>query len=266
MRSGLFALIVLLASAQVSWADLSVVGGLSREKTARPGDSYEGTIELRNDSGFACDVRVYQTDYSFLATGETFYLESGSSSRSNAPWISVGPHWLTVPGHGNASLHYAVEVPGDSMLAGSYWSIIMIEPSALTTQIVRDNQGGARIGVKTQLRYGVQVVTDVGTDGTREITFRDSKLVERDDLRVLEIDVENSGNTWMSPLFSIELYDEDGTHRHHFESQRQRIYPGCSVRHSVDLTEVPCGNYKVLAVVDNRDKSVFGAQYDLRIE
>ena len=122
------------------------------------------------------------------------------------------------------------------------------------------------MGVKTLLRYGIQIVTDVGADGTREVTFQDSKLIERGDLRVLEIDVENSGNAWMSPFFSVELYDDDGTHRHHFESQRQRIYPGCSVRHSIDLTEVPCGSYKVLAVVDNRDESVFGAQYDLWIE
>ncbi len=266
MRSGLFTLVLLLALVQVSWGNLSAVGGLSREKIAQPGESYEGTIELRNDSESPCEVRIYQTDYSFLATGETFYLEPGTSTRSNARWLSVGPHWLTVPGQGKASIHYAVSVPDDSTLAGSYWSIIMIEPTAPTTQTVSENQGRGQIGVTTLVRYGIQIVTDVGTKGTREITFQDSKLVERGDFRVLEIDVENSGNTWMSPFFSIELYDDSGTHRHHFESQRQRIYPGCSVRHSIDLTEVPCGNYKALAVVDNRDESVFGAQYDLWIQ
>ena len=266
MRRGLFALTLLLVLAPASWGNLSVVGGLSREKTAGPGESYVGTIELRNDSGSACDVRVYQTDYSFQATGETFYLEPGTSTRSNARWMAVSPQWITVPGHGKASVHYTVEVPDDSVLAGSYWSLIMIEPTELTTQTVNADQGRGHMGVKTLLRYGIQIVTDVGADGTREVTFQDSKLIERGDLRVLEIDVENSGNAWMSPFFSVELYDDDGTHRHHFESQRQRIYPGCSVRHSIDLTEVPCGSYKVLAVVDNRDESVFGAQYDLWIE
>jgi hypothetical protein len=266
MKSGLFALILLLASAQVSWGNLSVVGGLSREKTARPGEYYEGAIELKNDGESACDVRIYQTDYSFVATGQTFYPESGVSIRSNARWIDVSPQWLAVPGHGKASVHYTVKVPDDSMLVGSYWSIIMIEPTALTTQTVRENQGRGQMGVTTLLRYGIQIVTDVGTGGSKEITFQDSKLVEREDLRVLEIDVENSGDTWMSPFFFIEIYDENGTHIHHFESRRQRIYPGCSVRHSVDLTEVPCGNYKVLAVADNRDEAVFGAQYDLWVK
>ena len=89
MRGGLLALILLAALAQTAWCNLSVVGGLAREKAADPSESYEGTIELRNDSTSPCEVRIYQTDYSFLATGETFYLESGSSSRSNALWLSV---------------------------------------------------------------------------------------------------------------------------------------------------------------------------------
>lgn len=265
MRGGLFALILLAASAQTAWCNLSVVGGLAREKAAGPSESYEGTIELRNDSTSPCEVRIYQTDYSFLATGETFYLESGSSSRSNALWLSVDPHWLTVPPHGKASVHYTVEVPDDSSLVGSYWSIIMIEPTELAVQTVSEDQGRGRMGVKTLVRYGVQIVTDVG-GGRKEVTFQDGKLVESGDHRFLEIDLENSGDTWMSPFFSVEIYDDSGAHSHHFEGQRQRIYPGCSVRHSVDLSEVPCGNYKVLAVVDNRDEAVFGAQYDLWIQ
>ena len=48
-----------------------------------------------------------------------------------------------------------------------------------------------------------------------------------------------------------------------FETDRKRLYPGTSVRYSVDLTEVASGSYQALVVVDNGDEHVFGAQYGL---
>lgn len=142
----------------------------------------------------------------------------------------------------------------------------MIEPMETDSQVISDKRGNGRMGVQTLVRYGVQIVTDIGEAGAGDIRFRDTRLVEDGDRRLLEIDLENIGDMWLSPSFSVELYDEDGNHAFHFDSRRQRIYPGCSVRHRLDLASVPEGKYKALAIADNRDDYVFGAQYDLWIE
>ena len=144
--------------------------------------------------------------------------------------------------------------------------MVMIEPMETDAQIISDKRGNGQMGVRTLVRYGVQIVTDIGDGGARDIRFRDTRLVEDGGRRLLEIDLENIGDMWLSPSFSVELYDEDGNHAFHFDSRQQRVYPGCSVRHRLDLASVPEGKYKALAIADNRDDYVFGAQYDLWIE
>jgi hypothetical protein len=266
MKRLVLTLVLLAALAGVARCGLTVAGGLSREHTARPGDKYEGTIQLKNEGETPYEVMVYQTDYAFLATGETFYGEPRSIPRSNAGWISFNPQWLSIPAMSTASLHYTVQVPEDPVLTGTYWSMIMLEPTTTLAQVLTTHDGEESIGLQTILRYGIQIVTDIGETAKHDIRFSRTQLIERDGARVLEIDLENVGETWMSPSISVELYDEGGTHSHHFDGQRLRVYPGCSVRHTIDLTGVLEGKYKALAIVDNSDDYVFGAQYDLWIE
>jgi hypothetical protein len=250
----------------ISSGGVAVLGGLSQEKTANPGDVYENTIHLKNDSETSCEVRIYQTDYAFLANGETSYDDPGTSPRSNADWLSISPRWVSVPGMSAVSVHYRVQVPDDADLQGTYWSVVMVEPTETMTQVVSDESGNRHVGIQTLVRYGVQIVTNIGDTGARDVLFRDTRLVKRDGQNLLEIDLENTGETWLLPLFSLELYDEKGTNSYHFDGQQQRVFPGCSVRHRIDLTGIPNGKYRALAIVDNRDEYVFGAQYDIWIE
>ena len=266
MKRCLFGLLFILLLAGAASGNLTVLGGLSHERTADRGDAYEGIIRVRNDDQTPCEIRAYQTDYAFQADGTTFYNDPGTSPRSNASWVSISPQWLTLPGMSTASIRYRVEVPPDDELHGSYWSMVMIEPTVAASQVISDEGGRNQIGLLTFVRYGVQIVTDIRDTGNTEIRFSDTKLVARDGRRLLEVDLENTGDTWLSPLFSVDLYDEQGAHAVHLDGERQRIYPGCSVRHQLDLTDIPDGQYKALAIVDNRDEYVFGAQYDLWIQ
>jgi len=50
------------------------------------------------------------------------------------------------------------------------------------------------------------------------------------------------------------------------EGGKFRIYPGCSVRHKIDLKDVPKGRYKALIVADNGDENIFGSRWNLEIE
>jgi hypothetical protein len=258
--------LLLTLLADVCLGGIVVVGGMSQQRTASPGEVYEGTILLKNSDQDPRTVKIYQTDYAFSADGETHYGQPGSAPRSNAGWISLSPQWVTVPGQGTAPIHYRIEVPNRLDLTGTYWSIVMVEPTVTTgPQMVSDEAGQAQIGVQTVLRYGIQIVTDVGETGTWDIRFQDKRLVENNGHKVLEMDVENIGERWLSPYLSVELYKADGTQAYRFEGQQLRIYPGCSVRHRVDLVDVREGKYKVLVLLDNKDEHIFGAQYELQV-
>jgi hypothetical protein len=199
--------------------------------------------------------------------GLTIYGDPGTSPRSNAGWISLGPRRVRVPPRSTARVHYRITVPETLSLRGTYWSIIMVEPvTSAGSQLVPDETGRNLLGVETVVRYGIQIVTDIGDAGNRQIRFLGKRLIEVGDTRMLEIDIENVGEWWLSPDFYLEIYDESGRRSHRFEGGRKRIYPGCSVTHQVDLTDVPAGSYTALAILDNREEDVFGAQYNLWID
>ncbi|MGB2697990.1 MAG: hypothetical protein WBD28_09070 [Candidatus Zixiibacteriota bacterium] len=259
--------VILFVSAEFSFAQVSVMGSLTQEATLQPGDKIEGKITLQNTAETSWEVTIYKNDYLFYADGSNIYGEPGNTTRSNASWLSVSPKRLIIPSKETASVYFTLEVPENLDLTGTYWSIIMIEPtSEAGPQILEDKETKVKIGVQTKVRYGVQIITNIGDTGAPKISFLDRKLINQDGKKILQMDIENTGNRWLSPTVWVELYNSQGNKVGRFDSDKKRIFPECSVRHRIDLTEVPRGNYKALVVVDNGDQHVFGAKYDLGIE
>lgn len=250
-------------SAKLCLANVSVVGALSREKTVEPGERFEGIILLKNKGEGPYEVRAYQTDYLFSADGKSIYGDPGSTPRSNATWLSLRPNRLTIPPKETASVYYTVQVPDRTDLNGTYWSIVMIEPMAETSL---DGVEEGKVGLRTVVRYGFQIIVHIGDTGARKIRFLDKQLISQDEKKTFQMDIENIGERMLAPFVWVELYNKDGMTMGRFESRKKRIYPSCSVRHKVDLTDVPTGKYKALVIIDNGDESVFGAQYELEID
>lgn len=282
MKKILFVLLLVVVTADFSFAAVSVIGELTREESVQPGEKFEGTIKLQNTGETTCQVNVYQTDYLFYADGSNLYGDAGSTARSNADWLSVSPKRLTIPPKEMALVHYSGEVPELKQLAsvfsdlqiiqspdltGTYWSMVMIElvPEE-GPETAEDEAGKVKFGIQTKIRYGIQIVTHIGDTGTPTIKFLDKRLIDQEGQTMLQLDIENTGERWLSPKVWVELYDHQGTQVGRFEGDKKRIYPQCSVRHRVDLSDVPQGRYKALVVVDNGDQYVFGAKYDLGIE
>ncbi|KPL02434.1 MAG: hypothetical protein AMJ90_05865 [candidate division Zixibacteria bacterium SM23_73_2] len=261
----LFLIIILLSD--FSFAGVSVIGGLTREKVLLPGDKFEGKITLENTGETSWQVDIYKSDYLFYADGTNIYGEPSSSDRSNASWLTLSPSRLTIHPKEKASVFYTVQVPKNLDLFGTYWSMVMIEPaSEVASENLEDKEGRVKVGVQTKVRYGIQIVTNIGDTGAKRIKFLDKKLINQDGNTFFQIDVQNIGEMWLSPTLWVELYNQNGMIIGRFEGDKKRIYPTCSVRHKIDLTDIPKGKYKALVVVDNGDEHVFGAKYDLGIE
>jgi hypothetical protein len=282
MRKILGFCFIMLLSPELCQAGVVVVGELTQDKSLLPGEKIEGSIQLENDGTTPCQVRVYQTDYWFSADGSNLYGQPGSTTRSNAGWFSVSPNRLTIPPHQRAWVYYSGRVPPGTewasiqsdlqgtesgSLSGTYWSMVMIEPlSEALTQTAKDQSGKLKMGIETKVRYGIQIVTNIGESGAPRIKFLDKKLFTSAGRTVLQMDIENTGERWLSPTVWVELYDHQGMLAGRFQGDKKRIYPGCSVRHRVDLTGAAPGKYKALVVADNGDQYVFGARYDLGIQ
>jgi len=185
-------------------AGVSVVGGLSRKKQAKIGETYKGLILIRNTGDEPQEVRVYQTDYLFFFDGRDIYGQPGKDPRSNAGWLTFNPHRTTIPPNGTATVNYTVKVPNDPNrphdpnlpddpnlpndpnLVGTYWSMLMVEgipeSSPLSSQ---PEEGKAKVGITQVTRYGIQMVTHIGDTGESKLEFLNTKLLREAERRVL---------------------------------------------------------------------------------
>jgi hypothetical protein len=248
-------------------AGVIVSGGLTHEKEALPGESYSDKIEIQNVEDTPQEVKIYQTDYFFYADGRIIYGDPGKLARSNAHWISYSPKRLTVPPHDTVAVHYTVQVPDDKSLKGTYWSIIMVETvPPESPESSTHNPEHVELGVHQLFRFGIQIITDIGDTGARNIKFQETKLLKQDGKQFLQLDIANTGERWLRATLWAELYDEQGNYTGRFEGGKLRIYPGTSVRFKVDLSSVPNNTYKSLIVIDCGGDYVFGANMTLVIK
>ncbi len=245
-------------------AAITVVGNLAQTTVLQPGVTHEGIITLRNLGSESTEVRIYQTDYTFSADGKTLYGEPGESERSNAGWLYIQPTRLTIAPESTAPVYYTVRVPDDQYLSGTYWSIIMIEE--ITESSAESSQRKQSVGINAVMRYGVQIITEIGETGTSSLQFLDRQfIISEDGTKTFQLDLGNNGEKWYIPELWIEVYDSSGNSVERFEGAKRRIFPGCSVRHLIDITSLPEGKYKFLVIVDTGDENVYGAQYDLEL-
>jgi hypothetical protein len=248
-------------------SSVAIVGGLTHVRVVTAGETYSGVILLRNIGEEPEEVKVYQVDYLFFCDGRNIYGEPGKGPRSNAGWITVSPKSTIIPAKETATIHYTINVPDNETLTGTYWSMFMVEGIPKDSpEASQPEKTESSFGIKQVFRYGVQMVTQIGETGSRKLKYLKTKLLREDEKKILQVDIENSGERWLRPLLWAELYDEKGSYIGRFEAGRLRIYPETSVRFRVDLSQVPKGHYKALVVADCGGNAVFGATYTLRFE
>lgn len=239
-------------------AQVSVTGALTRTFDVQPGSIIEDTLELRNPSPLDAQVRIYQTDYTFHATGESAYPEPGSLPRSNALWLELGAQTVTVPAGGTTTVPYRALVPESANL-GSHWSLIMVE------EVKPQPAAGGTLTLQTVMRYGVQIITNLGSADS-ELVFTSADLSPTETGSLLTVDVINTGELSLLADHYVELYDANGSLLIRTDGERSRTHPGTGVRQEFELGELTPGTYQALVVADGGGANLFGAQFTLRIE
>lgn len=242
-------------------SQIAIAGELTYEQTILPGNDESSAISIRNMGPDSALVRVYQKDYVFYYDGTTDYPEPGTIERSNATWITYTPTRFYIPGNAEVTVNFIVQVPSIDTLAGTFWSMLMVEPM---DEIVPEKQEG--ISVNSVIRYGIQIITNIGNTGEKNIEFIDVNLMKDKDKRVLLVDIENIGERIVRPSVWAELYDTTGNKIGTFETTIARIFPGTSVRKKIELTEVKTGKYKTIIIADCGEDDLFGLDYSLEID
>jgi len=253
-------LLVFVLPAAALFPDISVVGELTREKVAGPGERYEGRIEILNSGQNEEEVKVYQSDYLYFADGRNEYGEPGRVPRSNSKWIEFSPRQFVLPAGEKGIVNYIVRVPKSDTLSGTYWSMLMVEPvRKLDPRTFTQGQ----FGIYTVFRYGIQMVTNINDTGIKSLKYSNIKL-EKDSLNyMVQFDLENNGERRLKATLWVELWDTNGKYVGKFSGNEARPFPGTSSRQEIHLPNVRPGTYKALLVADCGGEDVFGLNLNI---
>ncbi len=270
VKAGFFVFGALFCSillCEFATSGVSIPSGLTYETIAEPGKIYQGVIRLLNSKKQPQEVKLHQTDYIFSYDGTSIYGDPGKAPRSNAGWIMFYPHRLVLLPGGRAAVKYTVRVPVDPGLIGTYWSMLMVEshsPGGSKTSKPKEEKN--KIVMTQKMRYGVQMITQIRDTGISDLRFMQPKVSKTDGKRILQLNLENTGERWLRPSLWAVLYDDMGNEVGKFPGKGARLFPGTSARSKIDLSRAQPGIYKALVVADCGEDRLFGVHYTLHIK
>ncbi len=158
-------LIFLLALGSV-FAEIKIVDSSIHEKTAEPGETYQGVFFVKNTSEKPVQLKVYQVNYqAFFELGGNESDDTESVQGSNAEWITFKPLGVVVRPRATIGINYTVKVPSVNELAGTYRSVIVVEristaadedlSERVAAKMITHVGNGANLVVKSNLIGGL---------------------------------------------------------------------------------------------------------------
>ncbi len=256
------AVIIFVVLAFGSKGTILVLNGLTHEDQALPGEVTRGTIEIQNIADIPQSVQIYQKDYWYSYTGETRHDDPGTLDRSNASWLNINPTFITLEPNETTTIEYELTVPEIDTLIGTYWSILMVE--GITPPDTTNVNMGLKIN--TVVRYGIQIITNIGDTGERNLEFINFELAKNDTITELVVDIGNIGERILRPELGVEVYDEEGETVGTIKIDPRKIYPGTSAQMKLDLSTLKAGNYTGILIADCGDDYIFGSNLTLEIQ
>lgn len=254
-----FACILFSVLPLLSIASIEVVGSLRHIHKGMQGDVYKGEIKIHNSDDLDQEVRIYQTDLLYNFEDFTFYDEPVTHNRSNAKWMQYSPKTVIVKGNETIYIQYEISIPKSDTIKGTYWSVLMIEG---VIPIEPDQPG--QLNITTVTRYAIQIVTEIADKGIGELEFLEPTLITVDDQLFLAIDIVNTGDHYIVPEVSIELFDEAGESVKVIKAPKKGLFPTTSARFRFNLEGIEGEKtYQTLIIAAGQDEDVFGIEYTL---
>ena len=243
------------------FASIIVTNGLTHSYKVKGGTVQKGVISIQNTADVSQNVKLYQQDYKYNASGASFYEDYGKNERSNLKWIRLNSNLVKIDAKSKTNISYEITVP-DNIITGSTWSVVMVEP---VDDIVptNDKQG---VQLKSVIRYSIQIITTNENAGESLLAFDAANLNKRDGKSFLEIAVSNKGNLFHNVEVSIEVFDsKNGNNLGIFRSDRMSLLPVNSKLFVIDLSSVPPGAYTASILANTTEDTVFGLNIELNL-
>lgn len=261
MKNIFFFWVVLLAGTFPAYSGVAILNGLTHTHQVQAGGQLTEKITVKNDGRKEARIVIYKQDLVFPCGGAaSLYTESGSHTRSFNTWIKTNvEEKLLAPGE-EYNIYYTIQIPSGPDNAGSYWTLLMVEGA---DPLREENSNG--MVVNSKVRYGVQIIADVGAYQSPQLNFLDAKILSTPaKTKYLSARIQNAGTFSASVKVNLEIYNAAGQKIKTLEAITRRIYPDNCNQFEIDLGDLPPGKYESILVADN-GKDLFGTNVSLEI-
>jgi|SRR5690554_87652 len=255
-------LTVILLFCNFGYASIVITNGLTHSYRIEEGTIHQGVISIQNTAKTSQNIKLYQNDYRYSAQGVSHYDEPGQNPRSNLDWIKLHTNLITVDAGGKADVLYEITVPDDMEYAGSYWSVIMVEPMSP----IKPSDEPANVQIKSIVRYSIQIITTNQQAAESLLKFADFDLSNKNETPVLDVDIANEGELYHITEASLTIFDsKTGKNMGVYNSNKMSLLPNNSKRFSISLEGITPGAYQAAVVAVTNDEKAFGINIELEI-
>lgn len=264
MKRILFCLIFIF-QCHFLFAGIIVHNGVTHQYNVKGGEVYEGKIVIENTADHPQNVKIFLQDLRYDATGHTYYSKPSTHKTSNAGWIDLETNLLTLEAHEKRAVFYNIRVPDADLKSGSYWSVIMVEP----TENYNPTEKKGSVTITSVVRYAIQIITDYQAGQLESnLKFKSLNIEELDDKRLLKIAMVNTGKIYCRPTITAELYNRDtGQRVGQFSSLAMGLLPyGNSKTFTIDISKVDPGKYKAVLIATDQENNAFALKVKLQIK
>lgn len=234
-------------------ATITVVNGMTHEYNAANGSVFNGEITIKNLGKTPARVLFYKNDLKHTCQGETQFIEVTDNKRSAANWIELSNNEITLNPEEEITATYRLTVPKEGNFDGSFWGCVMVEEAEAPDTTNR--QKGIR--VRSLIRYAVQIIANFARQ-EKNLDILTPSIDSVDIGNVMNVNIQNTGNTLMKPVVVLELYDDLGSVIKRIEVPTQKIYPDMCKNFQLELNGVPKGKYTGVLVADCGEEDIYG--------
>lgn len=230
------------------FATVVITNGLThRHAISGAVDKIEGKVIVRNDGLKESRVTIYKQDIIPDCTTGLNYTDISNHERSLGKWITTNVDEKLLSPQEEYSFYYTIEVPKGTDLTGTYWSILMVE---VADPIKEEQENG--FTVESKVRYGVQVIADMGTYQSPKLTFENIEFTKDEtNEKVIRVKLRNNGIFFSATKLNIELIDKNGNKTRTSIAEKRKLYPGYCNDFEVTIRDLPKGVFEGILIADN---------------
>ncbi|NND05998.1 MAG: hypothetical protein HKN87_06445 [Saprospiraceae bacterium] len=254
----LCAMMLLVAS---GFSKVIVLSGLTNMHSGNQGDLIQGEILVQNIGDKDERIIIYLNDLNQDCHVEPIYEKPGTHSRSLGLWVELNASEKVLAPKEEFVIKYEVRVPDDKAIFGSYWSMLMVE----VADPIKEDQLEYGVAMDSKIRYGIQVIANIGKEVAAEIEFITVALNKDVQGHFVLAVAENRGDFVVTPTVILEMYDDSGKLAFKREVPFKKVYPKSCKSFEVPIEELDKGSYAALLVADY-GKDLYGTNLQIDLD